>query len=182
VRLLVAALCLLVTSCASTPLTFRFDEDTTQAERTSALRGMANWNAEALPDSQLTHDPLGAYRITFTDDIEYKGQQMDGRVCSAAGPDCKFGRWVRIRRGLPEPRLTLVATHELGHAMGIGHVDDPQSVMFRGLIQAPGGFTDVDRRACQGAGRCGSGTVRKIAINNQHDPGVCAPGALESQP
>jgi predicted Zn-dependent protease len=51
---------------------------------------------------------------------------------------------------LDEDELMLVLAHEMGHALGIGHVDNPQSVMYRlmGNQARPGlELTEDDRYA-----------------------------------
>ncbi len=59
-------------------------------------------------------------------------------------------RSINVYSFLDEDELMLVLAHEMGHALGIGHVDNPQSVMYRlmGNQARPGlKLTEDDRHA-----------------------------------
>ncbi len=59
-------------------------------------------------------------------------------------------RTINVYSFLDEDELMLVLAHEMGHALGIGHVDNPQSVMYRlmGNQARPGvELTEDDRHA-----------------------------------
>lgn len=47
----------------------------------------------------------------------------------------------------------LILRHELAHAVGVDHIDDPDALMFPPLRAELTGFTDVDLRALEDAGR-----------------------------
>jgi predicted Zn-dependent protease len=61
--------------------------------------------------------------------------------------------------GLPEGSDGAVLRHELGHALGLDHVDDPRELLFAGVALAPhAGYGPGDRRGLWelGAGQgCG---------------------------
>jgi hypothetical protein len=59
-------------------------------------------------------------------------------------------RTINVFQFIDEEDLKLVLAHEVGHALGIGHVDNPQSVMYHLMgNQARGGIqlTEEDRQA-----------------------------------
>ncbi len=52
-------------------------------------------------------------------------------------------RSIQVFRAMDADELRVVLAHELGHALGIGHVDDPAAVMYADLSSANAGRTDL---------------------------------------
>ncbi|HKJ71353.1 MAG TPA: matrixin family metalloprotease [Gammaproteobacteria bacterium] len=68
------------------------------------------------------------------------------------------GRNITIRQFSNRDRLRFALAHELGHALGMGHVEAPRAVMHAVYGRGPHprlSLTDADRRALEGV--CGNG-------------------------
>ncbi|OOC10334.1 matrixin family metalloprotease [Thioalkalivibrio halophilus] len=64
------------------------------------------------------------------------------------------GRSITVYQATDREQLTLVLAHELGHALGIGHVADPAAVMYASLGAENAGrerLAEADRRALEQA-------------------------------
>lgn len=82
---------------------------------------------------------------------EYGGVQLYG--------ECRMQDDGNIRvtmvSGLDVDLFELVALHELGHSLGLGHVASGQGIMSNGLaIGNPEDFTDADMAECRRVGAC----------------------------
>lgn len=108
--------------------------------------------------------------IAWSTPTEYPG--LAGNIVGLAGPLTTEGKGARIVSGevvLDAPELAEIQSrpqgatfvydvllHELGHLVGLGHVDDPTQIMNPVSLRPLGRFGDGDLRglARVGAGRC----------------------------
>jgi hypothetical protein len=108
--------------------------------------------------------------ISWATPAEYP--QLAGNVVGLAGPVATQGKNARLVSGevvFDAPDLARIAglpngatvvhdvmLHELGHLVGLGHVDDPTQIMNPVTVRPLSGYAEGDRRglALLGAGRC----------------------------
>jgi hypothetical protein len=156
-RLVLMALAVwLAASCASNePPTFRFDEGTARDKVEAFESGYPKWNDDAptLPQYTLSSAPEGTWLVTFTEDIIDRGHTVNGRTCRRVTTDCPIAHQIRIRASLDHEATAILSAHEIGHALGFEHVDDPNALMFGGDITARA-LNETDRSQCRRKGVC----------------------------
>lgn len=153
IRIIGLALALITATSCSTPRTFRFDPESTPREVREGRAAIANWNAHLAPEEQLSESPSGAWRVTFG----FASERHDGITCFDAdteidGEHCWEGRWIRLNVDVDDDRLRAEFEHEIGHVLGLEHVDDETAVMFH----STGGpdLSPSDIVECQIKDRC----------------------------
>ncbi|HXG12774.1 MAG TPA: matrixin family metalloprotease [Gemmataceae bacterium] len=139
----------------------RFDTAFWQRE---ILRAFQTWVQHANLNIALVADdglPLGAAGAIQGDDrfgdIRLAAYPMSREVIAVASPfDFLAGTWagdVKLNSELLGPGsaydLYSVVLHEAGHALGIGHHDDPDSVMNEAYLDTRAGLSAVDIEALQ---------------------------------
>ena len=170
-----------VTSCADVPLTYRFDPDTTEAEKADTREELEQWGAVVLPDYRPVESPNGFWRFTFTDNIPphlgLPGTNFDGRTCADHAKHCPSDYQILVRRHYPDgspvtsERRKQIMRHELGHSLGLDHVHDDETALMwsptpdelrrgrRRTKPITHTFTESYLRECRSAGACPSVSV-----------------------
>ena len=94
------------------------------AERASLLAAEEDLNERIIGHQRLVQEITDAFPPSPVEAGEYREivERRDGRVASVR-------REIRLYRFAGEADLRLLAAHEFGHALGLGHTDDPTGVM-----------------------------------------------------
>lgn len=100
---------------------------------------LLSWSPEPLDQldpAGLGGDVIGLARPEYVMNDEGRAVYVTGEAVFDATDDLVDGR---------RPPWDEIILHELGHVMGLDHVDDPSSIMTPGLLVRPGGFGEGDR-------------------------------------
>lgn len=141
---------LLLVGCGSRPLTWALDPRMNDEQRAAVSRRFDAWNARTKPD----------YRLR----LAARADDVDAFIALERPPhpdtNGNFQRdhdlldddaLIRVMPGLPIPDFERTVGHELGHALGLGHV--------RAGLMAPFNTTDLEPTAddiheCREVGAC----------------------------
>lgn len=160
-RHIILALAVLLTGCAP-ELTFRVVGPATDEQRAALADGVGRWNAVTDAKHKLRIDPRGDYQVSFPDRIVANGHDWDGRECTMhtfrdrilGNQDCPVAPSVRVVRALVGARLLQVMRHELGHALGIKHIDEDGPLMGGPGRAKADDITERDVTECRRVGAC----------------------------
>jgi hypothetical protein len=145
-------LALTLTGCAPA-LAFRVEGATPEEQRVAEQKA-AEWNAHTTAKKRITFSPSGKWLLSFVDRIPTASGDVHGRRCTVVGEDCERGRWVRVVHGLAAERLLRVLGHELGHAVGLEHIDEDGPLMSGPGRNGGTQITERDITECRRVGAC----------------------------
>lgn len=132
-------------------LTYRIEGPATDEQRAALVDGVASWNAHTDAKHKLHISAKGDYVVSFPERIIADGRDWDGRECTRhtfadtlfGNANCPTAPSVRVIRALTGVRLLQVMRHELGHSLGIRHIDEDGPLMGGpGRVKA----TDITER------------------------------------
>lgn len=155
------ALTLLLAGC-SPALTFRVDPAATPEQRGAVASSIADWNVHTNAKHKLRLDASGDYLVYFPPRIQVSdGPDADnepdlagGRECTHRGKDCPIAPSIAALREYTGARLLQVLRHELGHALGIKHIDEDGALMGGPGRAKAEDITDRDITECRRVGAC----------------------------
>lgn len=131
-----ALLALTTMSCAQGDIDCEIDSVFTQEQRSEITRAADTWNGLASRGVRIVDD--GEWLIVSAASPRGLGYAQGNR------------RLIRISPSTPDDQVYAVALHELGHALGLGHVSRGVMDPDRQTIE----FSPEDMAECRRAGAC----------------------------
>jgi hypothetical protein len=136
----------------------RRETEALEAERAALDEQQASLRADEtrLDERMRDHQRLSEQLATVLPNEEVEAGVYREAVSRRGGEVVEVGREIRLYRFTDADELRLLAAHEMGHALGLGHLDDPAAVMSaRARGDAlPSGLSSSDvelfRRTCPG--------------------------------
>jgi hypothetical protein len=124
-------------SCGSHDVVCQIDSSFSDHEQSSVRLAADSWNA------------IASHKVTFNSDADWLILRAD-TTGGSLGLEQASRHLIRISPLTPDDQVYAVALHELGHALGLGHV--PTGVMDP--IHQTMVFSDDDMAECRRVGAC----------------------------
>jgi hypothetical protein len=146
-----ALVALSLLSCADDAIWWELPPDMTDEERADFGEACERWNYVAIRQQYVQTEAGGTHRV-FMRLPEHLVRQID--VDGDGHNDVRGevgGHTLNLVRGMDRRTFAMVATHKLGHALGLDHVEQP-GVMNKQAGQIE--FSEADLAKCRRVNAC----------------------------